>query len=154
MLYDQGYALLEEDEYERSETYFVEANKYWMMKRYFFKYADLYEEKRYYTHAHKKYSQIIFGMNTDVNPILQNIFQNERLFIPISINEKSYIPVDLITYDKETFLRMLELEIDKYAEVDRALLYFNLWIEKYDSDKEMLIKFADMNLNIYDRLGG
>lgn len=153
ILYNQGYALLEEDEYEKSETLFVEATRHWIIKHYFFKYADLYEEKRYYTHAHKKYTQIIFGMNAEVNLLLQDLFQKEQLFTPISINEKSYIPADLINYDKETFLKIMEFEIYKYAYIDKSLLYFNIWTEEYDSDREILIQFANMNLTIYDRIG-
>lgn len=153
LLYIQGYTLLEEDEFEKSEELFVKATNLWRMKYYFFKFADLYEEKRYYTQVQKKYDQIIFGMNPDVNILLQDFFQNDKLFIPFTINEKSYIPENLLDYDKETFLKMIEFEIYKNANFDKAQLYFKVWIEKYDSDKEILIKFADMNLVIYDTLG-
>lgn len=64
-LYKQGYALLEADEYPQSEGKFVEATEYKMIKKWFYKYAHGYRERKQYQRAQKMYGNILYCFNHD-----------------------------------------------------------------------------------------
>lgn len=149
-LYEKGYKFLIVDEVEESEKNFKLATSFWLMDKYFFKYADLYAEKRMYNQAYKKYEQIIFGMNEEVNLLLKDLFQRGILYVPFSINGRSYLPANLIAYNKEAFLKAIDFQVYKNADFNTALLFFNLWIERFDTDKDILISFANMYIVMYE----
>ncbi|MCQ2597365.1 MAG: hypothetical protein MJ181_05895 [Treponema sp.] len=58
-LYKQGYAMLQADEYPQSEIKFNEAVKYRMNKKWFFKYARGYRERKQYFRAEWMYQNIL-----------------------------------------------------------------------------------------------
>ncbi|MCQ2587176.1 MAG: hypothetical protein MJ174_03600 [Treponema sp.] len=64
-LYKQGYALLEADEYPQSEIKFNEAAKKKMKKKWFFKYARGYRERKQYQRAEKMYKNTLHYFNHD-----------------------------------------------------------------------------------------
>ena len=64
-LYKQGYALLQADEYPQSEDYFEQAAAYKMKRKWFFKYARGYRDKKQYQRAERIYKYILRYFNHD-----------------------------------------------------------------------------------------
>ena len=64
-LYKQGYALIEADEYPQSETLFNEAAGVQLQKKWFFKYARAYRERKQYLRAERMYRNILYYFNYD-----------------------------------------------------------------------------------------
>ena len=64
-LYKQGYALIEADEFPQSEIRFTEAARYQLQKKWFFKYARAYRDKKQYQRAEKMYRNILNYFNHD-----------------------------------------------------------------------------------------
>lgn len=65
MNYKQGYALLENNEFPQSEEKFNEAVKYKPVKKWFFKYAEGYRERKQYERAALMYRNILGYFNFD-----------------------------------------------------------------------------------------
>lgn len=64
-LYKQGYVLIGEDLFQQSETKFNEALQYKVKKRWFFKYARAYRDKKQYSRARIMYEQLVKRFNFD-----------------------------------------------------------------------------------------
>ena len=64
-LYKQGYEYLEQADYPQSEVKFVAATKYSMKKKWFFKYARGYREKKQYIRAEQMYVNILKCFSQD-----------------------------------------------------------------------------------------
>ena len=64
-LYKQGYALIQADEYPQSETLFNEAAGVQLQKKWFFKYARAYRERKQYLRAERMYRNILYYFNYD-----------------------------------------------------------------------------------------
>ena len=64
-LYKQGYALIQADEYPQSETLFNQAAGVQLQKKWFFKYARAYRERKQYLRAERMYRNILYYFNYD-----------------------------------------------------------------------------------------
>ncbi|MCQ2588899.1 MAG: hypothetical protein MJ179_00590, partial [Treponema sp.] len=64
-LYKQGYELLQADEYPQSEDYFEQAAGYRMHRKWFFKFARGYRDKKQYQRAERIYKYILHYFNHD-----------------------------------------------------------------------------------------
>ncbi|MBR5645410.1 MAG: hypothetical protein IKX23_02065 [Treponema sp.] len=64
-LYKEGYVMLQADEYPQSELKFENAASILMKKKWFFKYARGYRNKKQYQRAEKKYKEILHYFNHD-----------------------------------------------------------------------------------------
>ena len=64
-LYKQGYALIQADEYPQSEMLFNEAAGKQLQKKWFFKYARAYRERKQYLRAERMYRNILYYFNYD-----------------------------------------------------------------------------------------
>ena len=65
MLYKQGYALLESEDFPQSETKFNEATKYSLQRKWFFNYARGYRNHKQYIRAEQMYKNILYCFNHD-----------------------------------------------------------------------------------------
>ncbi|MCR4822199.1 MAG: tetratricopeptide repeat protein [Treponema sp.] len=63
--YKQGYTLLQENEFPQSEEEFKEAVSYKPVKKWFFKYAEGYRQKKQFDRAGKMYKNILLFFNQD-----------------------------------------------------------------------------------------
>ncbi|MCR5436046.1 MAG: hypothetical protein K6E97_03170 [Treponema sp.] len=70
-LYKEGYVMLQADEYPQSELKFENAASILMKKKWFFKYARGYRNKKQYQRAEKKYKEILHYFNHDKNAGLE-----------------------------------------------------------------------------------
>ncbi|MBC6719104.1 periplasmic flagellar collar protein FlcA [Treponema sp. Marseille-Q4130] len=64
-LYKQGYALIKADEYPQSEALFNEAAGVQLQKKWLFKYARAYRERKQYLRAERMYRNILYYFNYD-----------------------------------------------------------------------------------------
>ena len=64
-LYKQGYALIKADEYPQSEALFNEAADVQLQKKWLFKYARAYRERKQYLRAERMYRNILYYFNYD-----------------------------------------------------------------------------------------
>ncbi len=71
MLYNDGYALIENDLYAQSEIKFNEALSYKVKKNWFFKYAQGYRDKNQYERARNMYEQLVLRFDYDKNAALE-----------------------------------------------------------------------------------
>ena len=65
MLYKQGYALLESEDFPQSETKFNEATKYSLQRKWFFNYARGYRNHKQYIRAEQMYKNILYCFDHD-----------------------------------------------------------------------------------------
>ncbi len=71
ILYNDGYALIENDLYAQSEIKFNEAMSYQVKKRWFFKYAQAYRDKNQYERARNMYEQLVLRFDYDKDAALE-----------------------------------------------------------------------------------
>ncbi len=71
MLYNDGYALIENDLYAQSEIKFNEALSYKVKKNWFFKYAQAYRDKNQYERARNMYNQLVLRFDYDKKASLE-----------------------------------------------------------------------------------
>ncbi len=71
MLYNDGYALIENDLYAQSEIKFNEALSYKVKKRWFFKYAQAYRDENQYERARNMYNQLVLRFDYDKQAALE-----------------------------------------------------------------------------------
>ncbi len=71
MLYNDGYALIENDLYAQSEIKFNEALSYKVKKRWFFRYAQAYRDKNQYERARNMYNQLVLRFDYDKTAALE-----------------------------------------------------------------------------------
>lgn len=64
-LYSQGYKLLESENFPQSETKFIEATKFQLIKKWFFRYAEGYKNHKQYIRAEQMYKNILYFFNHD-----------------------------------------------------------------------------------------
>ncbi len=64
-LYSQGYKLLESENFPQSETKFIEATKFQLIKKWFFRYAEGYKDHKQYIRAEQMYKNILYFFNHD-----------------------------------------------------------------------------------------
>lgn len=69
--YKQGYALLQDNDFAQSENKFYEAVDYKPIKKWFFRFADGYREKRQYDRAAKTYRNALIVFNHDLEAGIQ-----------------------------------------------------------------------------------
>mgnify|MGYP004518677221 FL=1 len=67
IIYKQGYALLQNNEYPQSESKFVDAVQYKPVKKWFFKYAEGYREHKQFERAAQMYKNILGVFKHDKN---------------------------------------------------------------------------------------
>ncbi|MFI3257769.1 MAG: tetratricopeptide repeat protein [Spirochaetales bacterium] len=65
VLYNEGYALIENDLYEQSELKFDQALTFSVKKKWFFRYAQAYRDKNQYERARTMYEQLVLRFNYD-----------------------------------------------------------------------------------------
>ncbi|MDX9799932.1 MAG: hypothetical protein RBT69_01200 [Spirochaetia bacterium] len=131
-LYQKGYEALQADKYDVSENYFIKASKLRANRKQFYRYADLYIEKRKYNLAEKKYIQMI-------GPDLSSVKEGNK-GAPI---------YGFFREDKKAFLDYAALKTfyqGEYENAERIIDdYLNLHRKKWDY--EMLISKIDNYLN-------
>lgn len=64
-LYSQGYKLVESENFPQSETKFIEATKFQLIKKWFFRYAEGYKDHKQYIRAEQMYKNILYFFNHD-----------------------------------------------------------------------------------------
>ena len=67
IIYKQGYALLQNNEYPQSESKFIDAVQYKPIKKWFFKYAEGYREHKQFERAAQMYKNILGVFKHDKN---------------------------------------------------------------------------------------
>ncbi|WP_443741227.1 periplasmic flagellar collar protein FlcA [Treponema berlinense] len=67
IIYKQGYALLQNNEYPQSESKFIDAVQYKPVKKWFFKYAEGYREHKQFERAAQMYKNILGVFKHDKN---------------------------------------------------------------------------------------
>ncbi len=71
MLYNDGYALIENDLYAQSEIKFNEALSYKVKKRWFYRYAEAYRDKNQYERARNMYNQLVLRFDYDKDAAME-----------------------------------------------------------------------------------
>lgn len=153
VLYEQGYSYLEKKDTENSEKTFLEATSLWIMPKYYFKYAELYLVNKNFEAQKTKYEQLIFGSNKGIRLVIKQMFENGNLFTPISIENKLYVPYEMINFDKHAFVTIVKIETTVNQDFEKARLYYNVWLNKYGEDIKMQNQLATLYIDWYDTFG-
>ncbi len=132
VLYEKGYKALQADKYNVSEEFFIKASKLRPSRKQFFRYADLYIEKREYNLAEKKYIQMI-------GPDLTS--EKEK--------NKGKKILGFFIEDKKAFLEYAALKTFYQGEYENAerIIDDYLGLKKKKWDYDMLLSKIDNYLN-------
>ncbi len=130
--YKQGYALIQKNEYPLSEQKFNDAQRYKIIKSWFFKYARSYRDHKQYERARTMYKRIVRQFNHDKTAGLEWAAMEAQDLYNYEESER-IIKREVLDYhinDSDTILQLGDLYLDWATEKDPAK--FELAKQQYD----------------------
>ncbi|MCR5762087.1 MAG: hypothetical protein K6G00_01740, partial [Treponema sp.] len=130
--YKQGYAMIQKSEYPLSEQKFDLAQKYKIVKAWFFKYARGYREHKQYERARNMYKRIVRQFNHDKEAGLEWAAMEAQDLYNYEESER-IIKREVLDYhinDSDTILQLGDLYLDWATEKDPSK--FELAKQQYD----------------------
>lgn len=161
-VYSQGYKQLQAGNYPQSRTYFEKADRYWIFKRWYYRYANGYVEHNQYDRAAEFYHFILRRWPREAKAALQwarmelehryNFNEVERILTSFILN-RDYFNKDALLLMAHNYLNWADYEEQKYdggnssfivERYERARLQLASLMEKYgqqDAYLELLMLY-------------
>ncbi len=145
ILYSRGYQEIEEDDYTSANQYFDRGYSLWAMKRWFFRYAEAFVEKKQYTLAEGKYERLLNLYPSDKKTILDYASLKSEILAEYEqadrllkrILEDSPFDYEALLSAGDNYLRWAEEDFTYYEEARRS--YATL-IQKYGAEPKLLYR--------------
>lgn len=165
-LFRQGYALIAADRYQEGNGYFDRAYRIWDDKEWYFKYADLFVQKKQYALAQAKYEELLAQYANYIHPrtkiwterkkdsyfergvlaygdlesrVLENYEKAEKIL-------KKLLDVDLYHWNGllalgDNYIRWAEVDPTKYQEARKT---FGTLLQRYGDKDTILFRFLEL----------
>ena len=150
--YKQGYTLLEANEFPQSEQEFQEAVRYQAVKKWFFKYALGYREKKQYERAANMYKNILYVFNHDKQAGLDYAdmelhdranYERAEEIVRREVLDYHINDADGILMLGDVYLEWAEVDESKYESAKQQ--YLDL-IQRYGSNNVYLSRMLRYNI--------
>lgn len=119
-LYTEGYEDVQADRYTEGNETFDRAYEVWPREPWFFRYAELFVDKRRYQLAVEKYDQLVFGMEPERRAFLMEQVRQRNLGGLYRIGNRRRTVYEMINVDKEGILDHAALQSEELANYERA----------------------------------
>lgn len=150
--YKQGYTLLEANEFPQSEQEFQEAVSYRPVKKWFFKYANGYREKRQYERAAQMYNRTLAYFNHDKQAGIEYAemelydranYERAEEIVRREVLDYHINDADGILLLGDVFLEWVEIAPEKYELAKQQ--YLDL-LQRYGSNNVYLSRMLRYNI--------
>ena len=156
--YKQGYAHIQQNEYPLSEHDFDEAQRYKVVKSWFFKYARSYREHKQYERARNMYKRIVRQFNHDKTAGLEWAEMEAQDLYNYEESER-IIKREVLDYhinDSDTILQLGDLYLDWATEKDpskfeQAKEQYDLLMQLYGDNKKNVPVYLARQMRYYIR---
>ncbi len=145
MLYAQGYEEVQEDNYISGNRYFDRATDKWVVKNWFYTYAEAFEDKNQYYLAEEKYDQLLSRFPLDKKGILEYASLESEVLSDYPKAEqllRRYLDEELYDYDAmlllgDNYMRWADEVPSRY---ENARETYAVLLEKYGGRSEVLFR--------------
>ncbi len=145
MLYAQGYEEVQEDNYITGNDYFDRATDKWVVKNWFYKYADAFKDKNQYYLAEEKYDQLLTRFPLDKKGILDYASLESEVLSDYPKAEqllRRYLDEELYDYEAmlllgDNYMRWADETPSRY---ENARETYAVLLEKHGGQPEILFR--------------